>query len=95
MSRSTQFLGLNDNGADLIEEYAHKEEYDQVYGMFDEPYPLYRYYFRDGNIYSEAVQEEIWDCGPMIYVALKDFSGNWVDGSLWKLPEIKEGFDHA
>jgi hypothetical protein len=49
-----------------------------TYGMFDE-LELYRYTLRDGTTIDEFIQEEIWDSGPMIWLALrwKDTTFEW------------------
>lgn len=62
-----------------------------AYGMFDNKYPLYRYTFPDGRVFTEYVQSVIWSSGPMIFTALKDEQGNPVPESLWDENKI-EGY---
>ena len=63
---------------------------ETFHGMFpeEETYPLYRYTFPDGHVFEEAVQAEPWSSGPVIFLALKNENGEWVEESLWLQEEI-------
>lgn len=59
-----------------------------VHGMFGEPYPLDAYRLFDGTLYKEKVQAEPWSSGPVIFTALVDGEGKWVEESKWTDEEI-------
>ncbi len=54
-----------------------------VHGMNDDEFPLTKYAFPDGRIYYEREQHEEWSSGPVIFLALQDERGNWIEESLW------------
>lgn len=51
--------------------------------------PLHQYRFPDGRVLTEAVQDEPWSSGPVVFLAFKDASGTWVPESLWTEAEIQ------
>lgn len=53
------------------------------YGMFDE-LNLYRYSLLDSTTAEEYIQKEIWDSGPIIWLALKwkDITFKWREGEM-------------
>ena len=57
----------------LVEEGPFK-----VTGMYDNQYPLSKYTPRDGTVYLEVEQENIWDSGPVIFTCLVDGSGTHI-----------------
>lgn len=60
-----------------------------TYSGYDE-YPLHIYLSPSGDtLYWEALQEVIWSSGPMMFLALKDESGNWIKESLWTPEEME------
>ncbi len=70
-----------------------REESGEFYaGMFDNYYPLFRYTFRSGQVYTEYVQAAPWSSGPMFFLALRDEKGQSVTESLWRDEEIDERF---
>jgi len=65
------------------------EVYDEWPGSFD-PTPLRKYVAEDGTIFQEAIQLSSWDSGPMIFMAFKDASGEWIEETLWTPEELQE-----
>ena len=64
----------------------------KCYGMFDEEIELSGYSFKSRNEIIpayEAVQSETWSSGPVIFTALEDKDGNWIDETLWSEEEMK------
>lgn len=59
-------------------------------GMMDQEYPLFKYTFKDGHVLFERVQCEPWSSGPVVFLALQDESGKWIEESLWTDEEIRE-----
>lgn len=76
-------------GRDVYEESHTTTDYNSVQGMFGEEIPLEQYTFKNGEVYFEYEQHEVWSSGPMIYTALKDKDGNPVPESLWKDSELE------
>lgn len=64
--------------------------YDDLEGMFEELFPLWRYTFDDGTILEEYVQAQPWSSGPCFFIALKDSDGNVVKESLWDEKTIND-----
>lgn len=56
---------------------------------YDEEYPLHRYIFPDGRVYTESVQASVDSSGPVIFLALQDEQGQWIPESLWEEAEIE------
>ncbi len=61
----------------------YQKEVIGTYGMFDE-LELYRYTLQDGSTAEEYVQHDMWDSGPMIWLALKwkDTEFKWSDKAM-------------
>jgi len=94
MSRSTQFIGLNDRSVQLIQGLVAKETHCTI-GMFGEALPLYTYYKGNEAAYVEDEQATIWSSGPMIFTALRKVNNKnktggfgWVVKSLWTDKEL-------
>ncbi|MFA5025409.1 MAG: hypothetical protein WC503_02810 [Candidatus Shapirobacteria bacterium] len=68
-----------------------KSEYSgkNVFGMYDNEYPLFKYTFPDGRVYKEYEQIIIHSSGPMIFTALKNEDGFILPESLWDEEEIQ------
>lgn len=62
-------------------------------GMFGEQYPLMDHHLPDGSTLEEAVQQEIWSSGPVIYLALRRPDGSWEPSSLWLESELEGAGD--
>lgn len=70
MSRSTQFIGLSDSADEFVSGLEVFGVGDDTTGMFDEKIPLGQWRDKNGFIYREVVQTEIWSSGPMIFTCL-------------------------
>lgn len=82
MSRSTQYIGLNDYAMDFLDKLAKSgakfEHVEICKGMFDEAVygAKYTYDCRGGfanaqAIYTEELQASPWSSGPMIFTCLR------------------------
>ena len=58
-------------------------------GMFDDGPQLRKYTLNGGSTVKEVVQCTPWDCGPMIYLCLKDDYGN----TLFQWPKEETGME--
>lgn len=57
----------------------------------DEVAPLHRYHLPDGSVLEEYVQDEVWDSGPIYYIALQyQDSQTPVPQSLWSERDMYE-----
>lgn len=65
-----------------------KKVYDEHEGFGF--HPLYEYTAKDGSVFREAVQANPWSSGPVIFVALKDENGEWIEETLWNENDIQE-----
>ena len=63
------------------------KEYDEFRGAYD-PFPLREFTARDGSVFREAVQASPWSSGPMIFMALQNENGEWIEETLWDEEEI-------
>jgi hypothetical protein len=59
------------------------------YGMFDDLYELKGFRLKDGSPVYEQKQEVIWSSGPMLFTALEDENGQWIEDSLWSTEEMQ------
>ncbi len=77
MSRSTQYIGLNDYAKKWVEKAIKTETYEMTTGMFDEPVmgTIYHMPPPDGPnkalIAKEVVQAAPWSSGVMFFTHLK------------------------
>lgn len=80
MSRSTQFIGLNDFAMDYVKDKYEILSDNYTYGMFDEKIRLrkWQYVNKHGHIVTinEVVQCELWSSGPMIFTCLEETISN-------------------
>lgn len=99
MSRSTQFIGLNQKAVDFIifnkdlTEYKEFDNYTE--GMFDEKIPLGVWKFKD-CYYKEIVQCVPWSSGPMIFTYLEkteDLNKKGKRLFLWKDKHVKNNME--
>lgn len=109
MSRSTQYIGLNDYATRYVKNAIRKEEYEMTTGMFNEPVMGTIYYMpppagpNKEYILKETVQVDPWSSGPMIFTHLKAVliknNGQEIDmGELfsWMFdPSLKNEFDYS
>jgi len=78
MSRSTQYIGLNDYAKDYVKNATSIEYYDMTKGMFDEIIKgkIYHMPIPEGPnkdlILKEVVQDSPWSSGPMIFTCLEE-----------------------
>jgi len=86
MSRSTQFIGLNHSAELFLENFSTLPSQSEAEGMFFELIPLGCWRDKNGFIYCEVVQEEIWASGPMIFTCLEKETGKkfceWTEDDL-------------
>ncbi len=74
----------------VVEPCVRQEPSGRSYsGMFGDEYPLYKYTFREGDVFYEEVQAEPWSSGPVFFLALQDEDGNWVAETLWPEEDIE------
>ncbi len=71
MSRSTQFIGLNNQARLFAENLTSIPSDNKTEGMFNEEIPLRKWRDKDGNIYNEIEQVAPWSSGPMIFTCLE------------------------
>ena len=76
MSRSTQYIGLNNYALEFIKGAIKKKEIQIAVGMFDEPIIGYIYYMTPAKpnkeiFYTEVVQDMPWSSGPMVFTCLE------------------------
>jgi len=75
MSRSTQYIGLNDVGENCIVGMEEVETDNHTNGMFDEKVPLGEWHSVHGLRFKEVQQFVIWSSGPMIFTCLENQDG--------------------
>lgn len=75
----------------VYESSVKKEESGEFYSILEneDKRPLYKYTFSNGRMYFEKPQAAPWLSGWVIFLALQDENGNWVEESLWKDVAIK------
>lgn len=103
MSRSTQFIGLNDRAINWLKRYAvrisesksDRKRFVQcdcgeiLTGMFGEDvYTPQKYYLKGGGYVKEVLQCDPWSGGPMLFLCLEFPDGKIVRASYWKDEEI-------
>ena len=92
MGRYVQLQGLSLQAESFIDLYSiQKFKTDKkVIGWMDEElHSLQIYGLEDGSLVEEYVQAEVWDSGPMIYLALRDqFTKEPLRESLWNLKKF-------
>ncbi len=77
MSRSTQYVGLNNYAKKFIKDAIKIEEYDMTNGMFDEIVKGKIYYLNPPEgpnkelILKEILQDSPWSGGPMLFTCLQ------------------------
>ena len=108
MSRSTQYIGLNDYALDFVRGAGEKKPILLTEGMFQEEIWGYEYIFPSSEedlsckyeVYKERVQAVPWSSGPMIFTCLQRImvkhSGKYNCGDYftWMLdPTIENEYD--
>jgi len=77
MTRSTQYIGLNNLARDYVKNALSVEKYEMTEGMFDEKIMgrIYHMSVPEGPnkeyIFKEVVQFTAWSSGPMIFTHLQ------------------------
>lgn len=77
MSRTTQYIGLNEYALAWVNNSLCEAEYEMTHGIGDEPVygAIYHMPPPDGPnkalIAKEVVQHEVWSSGPMIFTHLE------------------------
>ena len=66
-----------------------KEPSGENYAGYFEEFPLYKYTFPDGQVYCEKLQDSIDSAGPVLFLALINEVGEWVEESLWTEEEME------
>lgn len=93
MSRSDQYIGLNDWATEMLAScQAQATPYDKIEGAWnDDVASLHEYTLPDGHVYREYVQTSPWSSGPMYFIALKDMQYDEpVARSLWSDHDIDQ-----
>jgi len=52
------------------------EQHDVYEGGWEEEFPLMKYPLANGGYALEVLQDDPWDCGPMIYTKLEVYNSN-------------------
>jgi hypothetical protein len=77
MSRSTQYIGLNNLARNYVKSALSVEKYEMTEGMFDEKIMGHIYHMpvpkwpNKEYIFKEVVQFTAWSSGPMIFTHLQ------------------------
>jgi hypothetical protein len=64
-------------------------KYESI-GMFGEKIPLTGYDMNNGSVVYEKEQASPWSSGPMIFTALTNGDGQWIDETKWTSKEIAQ-----
>jgi hypothetical protein len=98
MSRTTQYIGLNNWALKLVKDSIKQETYKMTTGMFDEPVYGSVYHMvppkgpNKALKYIEVVQDTPWSSGPMVFTALKQVlvkeSGQVIEDNVLYCPWI-------
>ena len=92
MSRSTQYIGLNDYAKEWVKKAVKTDTYEMTTGMFEEPvlgriYTMPTEKYGNAIVAKEVVQASPWSSGMMIFTHL--------ELTLVRESGEEEGFDTA
>lgn len=77
MSRSTQYIGLTDEGKEFVKNFRSIQNYSCEDGIAGEPIFYSRWLdVNTGKIYKEVTQYNPWSSGPMFFTCIEDERGN-------------------
>jgi len=94
MLTSLQVMGLNGWAHEFLAKNNESSMvHDEIAGLADNRYPLHTYYCLEGRVLVEVVQAEVWNSGPICFIALQE-DGEWVSESVWSQDEIDLLVDH-